>query len=182
MSKAKCLVDTCVNISRVGGHCNAHYLRLRNLGSLLESVPVRKFGRPLKIEKSPSAEYRVWSAMKYRCSNPTGGQFKNYGGRGIRVCHRWLKFENFLEDMGPRPKGMSIDRINNNQGYYPSNCRWATMSQQARNSRRSPTPEKVNRIRSLHRSGLRYQDIADAEDVGLNIVKAVIRGTHWACL
>lgn len=74
--------------------------------------------------------------MKHRCSNPTNHRYSDYGGRGIRVCERWEKFENFLADMGPRPnKTLSLDRIDNNGNYEPGNCRWATMKQQRENAR-----------------------------------------------
>ena len=80
-------------------------------------------------------EYRIWIAMKTRCSNPRQRSWANYGGRGIRVCKRWLNsFAAFLGDMGPCPTGMSIDRYPDKDGNYkPSNCRWATSSQQAFN-------------------------------------------------
>lgn len=81
--------------------------------------------------------YKCWTAMKQRCSNPKCKAFPDYGGRGITVCDDWRKFDKFYEDMGDRPKGMSLDRINNDLGYSKSNCRWTTHRQQMNNTRRT---------------------------------------------
>ena len=86
-----------------------------------------------------TSEYRTWKGMKYRCFGKNCKAYKNYGGRGITVCERWKdSFHNFYSDMGKRPSNLySIDRINNDGNYEPSNCRWATRKEQNSNTRRS---------------------------------------------
>lgn len=91
----------------------------------------------LSGRKNRPPEYSIWNGIKQRCLNTKSISYKSYGGRGIKVCDRWKKsFPNFLEDMGKRPTNKhSIDRINNNGNYEPSNCRWATIKEQTRNTR-----------------------------------------------
>ncbi len=101
---------------------------------------VNRINRLKSITKhghSYSITYSSWAKLKQRCGNPNHTYFQDYGGRGIKVCERWLhSFENFLEDMGERPsKNYSIDRIDFNGNYEPDNCRWATATTQSQNTR-----------------------------------------------
>lgn len=82
-----------------------------------------------------TAEHYVWRTMVARCTRPSAKDFARYGGRGVNVCDRWMQFDNFLADMGGRPSGMSLDRVNNDGPYCKENCRWATRSEQQTNKR-----------------------------------------------
>lgn len=110
----------------------------RSCGCQMSSGLLRH-GHSKKGHYSPT--WRSWQAMKARCLNSKHHAWPNYGGRGISICGRWLNsFENFLADMGERPTGTSLDRINNDGNYEPGNCRWATPSQQIANRRKSASP------------------------------------------
>jgi len=105
--------------------------RSRSCGCL-QKEEVRR--RQTKHGLWDSPTWRSWNHMKDRCVNPKNIGYRYYGGRGVRVCPRWLhSFENFLEDMGKRLLGTSLDRINNNGHYEPGNCRWATVVEQNNN-------------------------------------------------
>lgn len=107
-----------------------------------------------------------WMSMRWRCTNKARADYPNYGGRGITICARWSEFANFLSDMGPAPSGLTIDRIDTNGNYEPSNCRWATPKTQANNRRR-------NRV--LQWNGLSMTVSQWAESI------LPSRATHSAC-
>lgn len=132
-TKAECLCDCGkktvlrVNALRTGGTKSCGCLALERAYALNF-----KHGGCCHYKVTP--EYSTWVAMRQRCSNENMEEYKNYGGRGIKVCDRWSVFEHFLSDMGKKPKGHSIDRIDRNGNYEPSNCKWSTAKQQARNT------------------------------------------------
>lgn len=108
--------------------------RVKSCGCLLREGTATKHGMA-RGGKSRSPTYNVWAAMVQRCTNPKDKSFAAYGGRGIEVCAGWKEFEGFFADMGECPKGLSLDRRDNNKGYEASNCYWATKMEQARNKR-----------------------------------------------
>lgn len=118
----------------------------KSCGCLQRQASRQNIGRPPlhghTHKGGHSSAYGRWMGMHYRCSNPKSKGYKNYGGRGIRVCERWQKFENFLADMGEPPPGLTLDRINNDGDYEPDNCRWATWEEQ-NNNQRPKTPRRV---------------------------------------
>ena len=99
--------------------------------------------KPHRMSFTPT--HRSWHGMRNRCLNPNVPEYKNYGGRGIKVCERWKYFKNFLEDMGPRPDGYSLERIDVNGNYEPSNCKWIPLRKQNHNIRAKGYCWKKNR-------------------------------------
>lgn len=128
-----------------GNHLRSEFVR--SCGCLLQETSAARFR---SHGKTKTRVYRAWKAMRQRCSNPANEKnWKDYGGRGIRVCERWQSFENFYADMGDPPEGTSLDRIDFNGNYEPSNCRWATDMEQARNKRNNVLITYRGETRSL---------------------------------
>lgn len=137
-------------------------------------------------------EYHAWHAMFQRCTNPHHASWEDYGGRGVTVCERWQSFENFIADMGPRPSPKhSLDRTNNDGNYEPSNCRWATWNEQARNRRSADlrgeqivtaklNEAQVHQIVAMLASGQYQRTIAKLFSVTSSNISAIARGKSWS--
>ncbi len=131
------------------------------------------------MKKSKHPLYTTWASMKQRCSNPKNSMWHRYGGRGITVCSRWLSFEKFCEDMGARPDGTTLDRIDNDKGYSPENCRWADNETQQFNKEKSVfiTIDGENYRLSLlaKKYGLKPETIKKRAAKGMNFEEAVAK-------
>ena len=120
--------------------------------------------RPPRHGMTGTPTFISWSAMIARCSNPKTARFKYYLGKGITVCPGWQRFENFLADMGERPNGKTLERLDSSRGYYPANCVWATPKEQALNR---PTTRMIT-------AGYKTQSLTDWARQ-LNIQPSAIR-------
>lgn len=128
------------------------------------------------LTKKYRRAYRSWKDMRARCNNPNDSDYKDYGGRGIRVCSRWDDFSAFIEDMGDRPSLMTIDRIDTNGNYEPGNCRWTDATTQANNKRNNRMVEYRGMVMTMQRlaevTGVGRCTIAYRLKIGMDIESA----------
>ena len=174
-SMPKCCIALCENkCEPYSEYCSGHKAQIKNHGRIVYEELRKNTGRTRHYL------YSTWASLRNRCLNPKSRYYKNYGGRGITVCDRWLDhahgFENFLEDMGDRPNGCSLDRIDNNKGYGPENCRWADRVTQNLNKRTNCTEPYIStRIRNNRTQYcVRIKDLRDKSG---KTVKTRIRKT-----
>ncbi|MEP0149964.1 hypothetical protein [Roseibium sp.] len=130
---------------------------------------------------SRTPTYKSWAEMKRRCYSASCADFKNYGARGIQVCERWHEFSNFFEDMGERPTGLSIERIDNDANYDPGNCVWADRTTQSRN-RRFVHLDKATAaaIRLGRESGKTYDALSREFGISISHAHRIASGDAWA--
>lgn len=127
-------------------------------------------------------EYQAWQDMIKRCTRPSNPYYKDYGGRGITVCEQWLtSFAAFFAELGPRPSPKhSLDRKNNNLGYIPGNCRWATKAQQNQNHRRVKlTMERVREIRCLAANDVPQSELSRRFGVNQSSISLIVNNKTW---
>ncbi len=130
---------------------------------------------------SHSKEYTTWQTMKSRCLNVKNNRYSRYGGRGVKVCDRWLhSFENFYADMGDKPYGHTIDRIDNNGNYEPSNCKWVTNKENTRHTSTTKlNHELLPFILEMREEGSRLKVIAELFNVSLSTIHLICKGKTW---
>ncbi len=138
-----------------------------------------------KHGKRQTREYEIWCGMKRRCLNPSRPEYKNYGGRGITVCQRWIDdFQSFWDDMKcPAPLGLTLERINNDGPYSPDNCRWASRAEQCRNQRSNVLITHKGETRTAtdwaSHLGIPWQTVFNRIARGMSTEKVLTVGRFW---
>lgn len=176
----KCSIIGCSNDATHKGMCGKHYARLVRHGDPMVTKRVLKGF--FTMHKS---EYNSWHSMKQRCLNKNNPNYKWYGQKGVSICTRWLDeaygFINFYEDMGPRPHNTSLDRIDVNGDYEPSNCRWSNPRVQSSNQRSrrkysdtvgvSYSCSRMKWYAHLYKNGRRYKKYFQTEEEAIRYRK-----------
>jgi hypothetical protein len=173
-----CSVDGCSNSAATAGMCNMHYLRGHRYGTTGPTGTYREYHA-----LTGTKEYQAWQNMLARCRNPQHPSYPRYGGRGIKVCAKWSRsFSAFLTDVGPAPSpSHSIDRIDNDGNYEPSNCRWVLSVENARNKASTKLNDLfASQIRNLAFIGMPSSWIAKHFGISPRLAKNVIDGKRWA--
>lgn len=156
MSKTICSIEGCTKLVQSRGWCSKHYKRWSVHG---DPLTVKIVEENHGYHRTPT--YSSWANMKTRCDNPKYTHYRLYGGKGVRYCERWKSFTLFLEDMGERPEGTTLDRIDSDGDYEPSNCRWATPREQSEN--------RKSWIRKIEIDGRTQTMTRWAEEVGISV-------------
>lgn len=138
-------------------------------------------GRGKVTRRQVKAEYEAWRAMKKRCLLPKHPFYKDYGGRGIRVCDRWLtSFDHFYADLGPRPKGYWLERLDNDGDYSPENCAWVLAKENTRNRRSAKlVKEQAEEIRTRYLAGEPGKDLAVEFGISRSMVSMICNRKVW---
>jgi hypothetical protein len=169
-----CSVEGCGRRIRVRGLCAGHYERLHIHGNVQPEIPIRP-----NHGKSKTKVYHAWESMKKRCYNPACERYSRYGGRGITVCDEWrISFAAFYRDMGDAPdSNCQIDRINNDAGYYPGNCRWVSPVENSRN--KSNMKLDATMVGEIRVSDLSFKVLAGMYGVCVDTIKKIKYGRYW---
>lgn len=174
--KKKCSIKGCKNKHAGLGYCLKHYKKFRKYGDPL-------FVKSEQHRKTDTSEYYTWSGMKSRCYYHNDKRYKDYGGRGIKVCDRWRNsFTAFYEDMGKRPfPGAQIDRRDNDGNYEPGNCRWVSRAVNIQNqSTTKLTMEKAKKIRDKYKVGdISLKELALIYNVSYSTIYYIITNKRW---
>jgi len=173
----QCIIDKCEKLATKKNMCNKHYLRNYRHGSPHRTLNERHGMRN-------TSEYHIWCAMLTRCYNINSKAYKNYGSRGILVCLRWKKsFINFSNDMGNKPTGYWLERIDNNGNYEKNNCLWTTPKKNSWNRRSTKMSfAKAEEVRELYKTGLSQYKIADMFRVSQSTIWQILKNNYWVDL